>query len=311
MHPPDELMSEVFLPSVRQLVAARLRSRGYSQNRIGSLLGTTQASVSVYLSSDQGRAYSLLSRLSVSKAEADRYADLLAEAAVLSPVDGVRALADIWDSLLARGWACPAHREMYPDLSGCDVCLREYGGSRSSRAQAVAEVKEAVKMLEASPWFVAVMPEVSVNVACAPDDAESPSDVVAVPGRIVRVRDRAKGMLPPEAGASAHMAKVLLLARARRPAFRACINLRYDGAMAAVMKKAGLKAVVLGGDRAAGHDDPTVEALAKKLGSRRGAFDAVVDEGGAGIEPNVYLFSGGAREVAELAIRLAKGYSAG
>ena len=311
MHPPEELMSEVFLPSVRQLVAARLRARGYSQSKIGSLLGTTQASVSVYLSSDQGRAYSLLSRLSVSRAEADRYADRLAEAAVLGPVDGVRVLADIWSSLLARGWACAAHREMYPALSDCDVCLREYSESTSSRARAVAEVKGAVKMLEESPWFAAVMPEVSVNIACAPEGAEAPSDVVAVPGRIVRVRDRAKAMLPPEAGASAHMAKILLLARERQPRFRACINLRYDGVMAAMMKKAGLKAVALRGHRTAGHDDPTVEALAKRLGSWRGPFDAVVDEGGAGIEPNVYLFSGGAREVVELAIRLAKGYSAG
>ncbi len=304
------MMVQAFLPSMRQLVAYRLRSMGLSQSRISSALGVTQASVSLYLSSNPRRAYTALSRLSVSREEADRHAAALASAATRGAAEGVEALSNVWGDLLGSGAVCPAHREVYPLLSNCDVCIREYGGRRGVRSQTVSEVTEAVKMLEGSPKFVAVMPEVSVNIACASGDATTPSDVVAIPGRIVKVKDRAKAMLPPEAGASAHMAKVLLLVRTRHPEMRACINLRYDPRMAREMRKAGLRALAIGLHSDHGPEDPTVTAMEKKLKESSEGFDAVVDEGGSGTEPNVYLFAKGAREVAALALKLARAYSA-
>lgn len=304
-------MSQYFLPSLRQLVAVRLRSRGLSQSRIASLMGTTQASISNYLSSRPEKAYSSLSRLSIASAEADGYADQLAEAVARSPAEGVLTLGRVWNRFLRTGRGCPAHRELHPSLSDCDACLQFQGLPGDSRSQAVSEVAEAVKMLEVSQQFAAVIPEVSVNIACVAGDASTTADVVAVPGRIVKVRDRAKAMLPPEAGASAHMAKVLLLARSRHPEVRACINIRYDARMAEEMRKVGVKTLSVGGYSRLRSDDPTVDAMAAKLRSRTVSFDAIVDQGGSGIEPNVYLFAEGARAAASLALRLARGYSAG
>jgi len=310
VQPPDELMVDTFLPAMRQLVTLNLRSRGLSQSKISSLLGITQASVSLYLSSDPKRAYQSLARMSVLRSEADGYVGELAESVARGAADGVETLNTIWTEILGSGAACAAHRELYPALSDCDVCVREYG-RKSIRSKTISEVADAVKMLEESPRFAAVMPEVSVNIACASGDARSPADVVAVPGRIVRVKGRARAMLPPEAGASVHMAKVLLLARSRRPDLRACINIRYDRWMADGMKREGLRVAALGAHRTRGPEDPTVAELARRLGSIPDNFDALVDQGGGGIEPNVYLFAGGAREVATLALRLAYGYSAG
>jgi predicted fused transcriptional regulator/phosphomethylpyrimidine kinase/predicted transcriptional regulator len=281
-----------------------------SQSRIAALLGTTQASVSIYLSSPPERAYKSLSRLSVSGADANRYVTQLAAAVQTNAVDGVKTLNSIWTGLLGSGAACPAHRELYPSLSDCDMCIKEYGQRRGARSQAISEVADAVHMLEGSTKFVTVMPEVSVNIACASGDATTPADIVAVPGRIVKVKNRAKAMLPPEAGASAHMAKVLLLARSRLPELRACVNLRYDARMAEKMRSAGLRTLAIGGYSYPDAEDPTVEALSKKMKSSPDRFDVIVDEGGSGIEPNVYLFARGARDVASLALRLARAYSA-
>jgi len=50
--------------------------------------------------------------------------------------------------------------------------------------------------------------------------------------------------------------------------------------------------------------------LEKRLMSEPKPFDAIVEEGGSGIEPNVYLFAKGAKEAARIAVRLAKAYSA-
>jgi len=310
MHPPDELMAQQFLPAMRQLVSFHLRSEGFSQNRISALLGITQASVSLYLASEPNGAFSALARLSVAHGDAEDYSSQLAAAVKRSAAEGVAVLNSIWTGLLGKGAVCQAHRERYPSLSDCDMCIKAYGGRNGARAQAVSEVSEAVKMLEESPSFVAVMPEVSVNIACAAGDADTPADVIAVPGRIVKVRDRAKAMLPPEPGASAHMSKVLLLVMKRHPELRACVNVRYDRRMAEAMKKAGLRALSIGSYSLPRATDPTAEALESRLKSASGAFNAVVDEGGNGIEPNLYLFAKGAREVAGIALRLAKYYSA-
>jgi XRE family transcriptional regulator, thiamine biosynthesis regulator len=310
MQPPEEMMTSAFLPAMRHLVAVRLRSKGLSQSKISSLMGVTQASVSLYLSSDPGRAYGSLSKFSITRTRADRDSMLLADALVRGPVNGIRTLDRIWTGLLGSGAACPMHREMYPSLADCDYCVREYGAKQGSVTEVISEVADAARLLEDSPEFIKVMPEVSVNVACATPGASTPADVVAIPGRIVRVRGRARAMLPPEAGASAHMSRVLLLVMRRRPQLRACINIRYDRRMAKALRTNGTKTMAIGG-YPRGSDDPTSDALERRLASSKDGFDAIIDEGGAGIEPNLYLFASGAREVVELALRLAKLYSAG
>ncbi len=304
------MMVQAFLPAMRQLVAVRLRSEGLSQSKVSGLLGTTQASVSLYLSAAPEKAYSTLSRFGMSHEEADAGAVLLADAARTGASDGVGTLHSIWAGLLGSGSACAYHRVLYPSLADCDVCIKEFGGRPGTRADLIAEVAAAVRMLEGSPEFADVMPEVSVNVAYAAEDASSAADVVAIPGRIVKVRNRAKAMLPPEPGASAHMSKVLLLARSRQKQLRACVNIRYDRKMAEVMKRQKLRILSIGEYSRRAVQDATAEALQRRLKLESAGFEAIVDEGGSGIEPNVYLFAKGPREVAELALRLARAYSA-
>jgi XRE family transcriptional regulator, thiamine biosynthesis regulator len=303
-------MVQSFLPSMRLLVARRLRAQGLSQSRISQVLGVTQASVSLYLSTRPDRAYSTLGTLGMTEAEAERGSSALAAAALRSPVDGISALNLIWTGLLGEGSVCSAHRAASPSLANCDFCIQEYGRGRSPHAQAVSEVVDAVKLLEASPDFGRLMPEVSVNVACTAEGASTPADVVAVPGRIVKVKGRARAMFPPEAGASMHMSRVLLAVRESRPEIRACINIRYDQKTDKILREIGLKTLAIQGRPEAGAEDPTAEALKRALRKQPGSFDALIDRGGNGIEPNVYLFSRGAREVAELALEVARKYSA-
>lgn len=311
MQPPDELMVQEFLPSIRQLVARQLRTQGFSQNRISAMLGMTQASVSNYLASDVKKAYASLAQFEVSDEDADTYAALLAEDVKRNAVEAVSTLNTFWTGLLGRGSVCARHRSQHPSLADCDVCIKEYGHRRSELSDVVSEISDAVKDLESSTSFVKAMPEVSVNIACVAGDSDSAADVVAVPGRIVRVRGRAKAMLTPEPGASRHLSKVLLLVKKVRPDLRASINLRFDSRMGRILRKLGLKTVEIGDYDVSGTDDPTIKALVMKLATYRSGFDAVVDRGGNGIEPNVYLFAKGAREVVALALRVSRLYSAG
>ena len=309
MQPPEELMVQESLPAIRQLVTRKLRIQGFSQNKISAMLGITQASVSLYLSSEIAKVYSTLGQFEVSREEADTYSALLAEDSKRSAVDAVSTLNTIWTSLLGRGSACARHRHQYPSLADCDLCMKEYGESGSGSSEVVADVTDAVRNLEASDTFANVMPEVSVNIACVAGDAASLADVVAVPGRIVKVKGRARAMLPPEPGASRHLASVLLSVKEVMPSVRACINLRYDSRMDRVLRKLRLKAIEVGGYAVSGAEDPAVEALVRRLGPVRPPFDAVVDTGGNGIEPSLYLFGKSAREVALLALQASRLYS--
>ncbi len=295
---------------MRQLVAKLLGSKGHSQNQIAGMLGTTQASVSLYLSSKPEKAYSALSAFALGREEADRYSALLAEDVKRSSVEAVGTLGSLWRSLLGQGLVCEAHRKLYPSLSQCDVCIKEYGGREGDKSGAIALVKEAVGVLESSKAFVAVMPEVSVNIAYAPEGARTPDDVVAVPGRIVRIKGSAKAMLPPEFGASRHMARILILVRTRRPEVNATVNLRYDSKVKAVLRKLGIRTIDIGGYRQSGIEDGAVGALKRRLSSQIHDFDAIIDSGEMGVEPNAYLFGTSPTKVAELAVRAAKLYAA-
>ncbi len=310
MHPPDELMIGNFLPAMRLLVSKKLRSRGHSQSRISGLLGITQASVSLYLSASSDRAYSKLGELALGKEEADRYAGLLAEDAQRNPVDATETMTRLWKGLLGQGLVCHAHRKLYPSLATCDVCIREFAPTERDNSGVIDQVARAVGIIEASPTFALVMPEVSVNIVCVQENSDSPDGVVAVPGGIVRVKNSARAMLPPEVGASRHMAKMLVLARKRMHEYHAAINLRYDAKMKKVLRTRRLNRIEIGGVYPARTEDSTVAAMVRKLAETNERFDVVIDRGGTGVEPNLYLFGKTAIEVASLAVEISELYSA-
>lgn len=304
------MMMETFLPSMRSLVSRRLSEEGYSQGRIARLLGITQASVSIYLSRDSAGVYEALSGLSVAREDAERYSALLAEDVKRNPVDAVSTLYSIWSGILGGALACGLHREGYPFLAECDVCMKTFGRRMPTDSEAVDHVSKAVAMLESSTTFVRVMPEVSVNLAFAPAGAKTPNEVVAIPGRIVRVKNSARSLSGPEYGASSHLAKVLLLVRRGMKEVSAVINLRYDRKMKKVLTRLRLRSIEIGGSYPEGTDDPVVEAIRSRLASTEAGFETIVDEGGPGMEPSLYLLGSDAVSVAKLALKISRAYVA-
>ncbi len=302
------MMVETFLPAMRAMVARRLHDEGFSQSRIASLLGITQASVSLYVSQDRENQVRALSRLGVTSEEGERYCSLLSEDLKKNQVYAVSTLYSIWSHLLGRGLLCSAHRTKYPFLAQCDICMRAFGAGRWEGSEAVEAVARAVTMIESSSVFVHVMPEVSVNIAYAFGEASKVDDIVAIPGRIVRVRDRARAFMKPEFGASTHLAKMLLQIRVRMKERKAAMNLRYDERMEEVVSKLGLKTLRIGGEYSRA-EDPVVEALARRMREVHESFDSVIASGGSGIEPSLYLFANNPTEIVELALRMAGLYS--
>jgi XRE family transcriptional regulator, thiamine biosynthesis regulator len=306
-------MVDEFLPSMRALVARRLKQDGLSQGRIANLLGLTQASVSTYLSTPGSKQTSVLSAFGVSPEEAETYAALLAEDLKSNPVQAVATLYSVWNKIIGGGGACGTHRAGHPFLATCDVCIKVFGPERGRPDEAVELVASAVRSIEGSSLLVRVMPEVSVNVAYAPDGATSVEDVVAIPGRIVRVRGQARSFMKPEYGASGHLAAILLEVERVRPGLRAAMNLRYDQRMSKVLAKLKMSSLTIGGSYPTGSQDKVLSALRARLSTAEGArpFEALVDMGGEGVEPSLYIFAEDASGVVSRSLEIARAYASG
>lgn len=311
MHLPCIIIVDSFLPSMRGLIAHELRRRKMSQGRIASVLGITQPAVSQCLSKSTASHRRRLKELGVDEQEVDRHVSILCEDILHNPVEGVQTFLSICRGLLSRGSLCAAHRRRAPFLARCDACMRALGTTKvdDARGAILDQLERAVRMVGSSPTFTAIMPEVSVNLVMAIEGATNEGDVAGFPGRIVRVRDRAQVAMPPEFGASHHMAQMLLTAMRFDPEIRAAINVKYDSKIEAALAGMGLEIdrTIRPGSNAGGRD--VVASLAELGGARGHIPPVVVDEGAKGLEPMTYLFGRDAMGVTERAMALSKLYA--
>ncbi|MBI2185445.1 MAG: hypothetical protein HYU39_10875 [Thaumarchaeota archaeon] len=297
---------------MRGLVAHELTARSFSQSRIARLLGVTQAAVSQYLASGRESFSSKTRYLGLSNEETERYTKLLCEDLSVSPIEGIQTLYTIWRNLLAKGVFCPAHQSLSQIPKECDVCMRIFGPVKTDDkgGAVLKQMESASKLLEASPYFPHIMPEVSVNLVMCPEDAKNESEVAGFPGRIIKVHGRARAMMQPEFGASWHMARMLLMAKSRNKQIGAGIDVKYDPKMLVILTDMNVKTLLTADKRRVGHgqQDIAVEAFSATLDKTRESFTAVVDEGGLGLEPITYIFGRDALEVCETALELASRY---
>ncbi|HWR26048.1 MAG TPA: bifunctional hydroxymethylpyrimidine kinase/phosphomethylpyrimidine kinase [Methanosarcina sp.] len=167
-------------------------------------------------------------------------------------------------------------------------------------------LKEAVLILEKSPDFSKLIPEVGCNIAMAIPGAESYEDIAAVEGRIVRCKKQAIPVGCVDFGASRHVGSIVLAAHRYDPEIRAAINVKYSEKNLSICGEAGFS--ISSFDRAGEPENAgildwgTIEAI-KKYGS---VPKVIYDKGGVGKEPMIRLFGRDAVEIAKLAVGLAE-----
>jgi len=84
-----------------------------------------------------------------------------------------------------------------------------------------------------------LIPEVQSNFGYATTRAETPEDVVAFPGRIIKLKNTIATVCAPEPGASQHIAKIILTAMRHNPGYRSAMNIAYSPAIINACKKTG------------------------------------------------------------------------
>ncbi len=155
------------------------------------------------------------------------------------------------------------------------------------------------------------MPEVGMNVAMAVPYAESLNDVAAIEGRLVRTAGRIKAAGYVSFGSSSHLARYLLTITQHDPYKKAAINLKFSEDVLGFLKQRGLEVSFY--DR---EEEPeevkkvegmTIPWGVKEAIKRAGKVpDAIYHKGEIGKEPMIVIFGKQARDIAKLAIQLAK-----
>jgi hydroxymethylpyrimidine/phosphomethylpyrimidine kinase len=174
------------------------------------------------------------------------------------------------------------------------------------RYLAIRNLREAVLILEESPAFSKLIPEVGCNIGMAIPGAEKFEDIAAVEGRIIRHMGRAVSVGCVDFGASRHVAGIILSALRYDPETRAAINVKYSEKNLSLCRETGLS--ISSFDRAeepenvSTMDWGTAEAI-KRYGS---VPKVIFDRGSVGKEPMIRLLGKDAVELAKLSVDLAE-----
>jgi hydroxymethylpyrimidine kinase/phosphomethylpyrimidine kinase len=180
----------------------------------------------------------------------------------------------------------------------------------SSRYQVLLNVEKARRLLESSSLMSKLIPEVGMNIAMAVPYAEKVGDVAAIPGRLVKVSNRARSVAHARFGGSSHLARYIIEIMKHDPRRKAAVNLRFSEETLEVLK--GMNLEVSFYDR---EKEPEEVKSAEGMSVQWGVTQAVKREGKVpdviyhmgdfGKEPMIVILCEEASELAELVLEIA------
>jgi len=315
MNPPDEIMMKFFLPNIRGLLAHKFKEKNFSQGKIAQFLCVSQASISYMLSKNQEYFYLNLKKIGLNEDEIRNIINLIAEDCITrSSIEGLYTLYSFWKKLLSSGRICEFHKRISPLFSNCDLCLILFKKEEIDleKQKILKELEKAIVLIENSPYFNLIVPEVAVNIVMAINNAQTKSDIAAIPGRIVKIKNKVKALMKPEFGASNHMAEVLLLVMSFDPSIKAAINIKYDLIIENIIKRMGINYAFTPEKKRNDileRNNVVLESIASLLKKHKTIPKIIIDKGGYGIEPITYIFDKDALSVAKVAIGIAEQYA--
>ncbi|MEZ0319067.1 MAG: thiamine-phosphate synthase family protein [Pyrobaculum sp.] len=285
---PLEFVTEVFISPLKGLLAHELAERGYSQSRVGQLLGISQPAVSSYLKNPKNYYEEKLLKV-LDKRQLQSLVRAVLALIESSPQEEViRYINNYSISLLSSLKLCQLHKATYPQLQNCEICKDIQVYTETAR-----RVESAFEILRNCANCYKLVPKVLMNIV-----ELGPEGGVGYPGRIyvegtqLTVRER------PRPGASRFLTKLLEEVNALWPEVKAVANVVY-AAKTCVEEKMTTAEV---------GPSNSEEDIIKNVVSvfKMGIRDVVYDKGGRGIEPNAYVFGRDAIDVAGKILEISK-----
>ena len=168
---------------------------------------------------------------------------------------------------------------------------------QDNREKTLIKIAEMRKRLE--DVIPLLSPQVRVNIAIATTDATDSSGIVAFPGRLTPVGGKARPLSSPKFGASSHLSELLLDLRKSGSNALVIINLRWDPIISELLNNLDVNSTKLIRDG---------ENLS--INDRVSDAEALVDEGGYGFEPSLYIVGYNQNRVCNIVEDLAKSMEA-
>jgi len=187
---------------------------------------------------------------------------------------------------------------------------------RANKLSVLENLRIAINILESEKLIANLVPEVQMNIGMALDSlyARSIEDVAAIPGRIVKIKDKVKSSSYPEFGASSHIARAILKAMEYDIRYKSAANIKYDELILEAAKRLGFSISYY--DRKEEPEDLKnkegatipwgVEIAIKRLNH---VPDIIYDKGDIGKEPIIKVFGYDSIDVANKLVKLAKMYN--
>ena len=162
----------------------------------------------------------------------------------------------------------------------------------SQNAEVYQCIKELTRNIEVlkNKKIGRLIPEIQSNFGYITPAGTGPEDVIAFPGRIIRLRDSITTVSPPEPGASRHIAKVILTAFKHNRLIRSTMNIAYRKEIIDACRKLGFTI----GEFSRSEEPPKVKELEgstmewgteKAINDNGFVPDIIFDQGGIGKEP--------------------------
>jgi len=168
---------------------------------------------------------------------------------------------------------------------------------------AIESLQKAIKKLQ-SYSVGSLIPEVQSNLGYAIPFAKSVEDVVAFPGRIIRVKDTILVPLPPEPGGSNHIARIILTVMNFAPEYRSAMNIRYSPELIQKCRKQNWKIKKF--DRQKEPDKIKLKegaslewGISSILQNQSHIPDVIYDQGDVGKEPMIRILGKNPEEVVD------------
>nr|WP_321498830.1 bifunctional hydroxymethylpyrimidine kinase/phosphomethylpyrimidine kinase [uncultured Methanolobus sp.] len=176
------------------------------------------------------------------------------------------------------------------------------------RCTILNNVRDSVQILKETNAFAKLIPEVGCNIAMAVRNAQSPADIAAVTGRIVKVKSSAHVVGDVEFNASSHVARIILSAMKYDPSYRAAMNIKYSENTLDVCRELGLTISSFSRE-----DEPSdthtmdwgTSFAIEAFGS---VPDIIYDKGGVGKEAMIRIMGQNVVDVAKTAGKIAEKY---
>jgi hydroxymethylpyrimidine/phosphomethylpyrimidine kinase len=176
--------------------------------------------------------------------------------------------------------------------------------------QCQAELKLAFRKLQGDK-IGHLIPEIQSNLGYATDSALSAEDVVAFPGRIIRLGDSIAKVSDPAAGASRHIAKIILAVLKYNKDYRSAMNIAWNPTVIACCKDLGFRIAQF--DRKEepvdikNQEGRSLEWGTQKVLSHSSEVpDIIFDRGEVGKEPVIRVLGTDPMDVADKIIRISK-----